>query len=113
MRILRRGKTGTNEDAEEVTGWTLIVGDVPCDIQPARMASVEQGMYGRTEQERRETYFNTGVDIKPDDGVYVDSNDDDASMVGRRFLVAPGGDWGTKGGVQVELVPTLESLGVA
>lgn len=99
--IYRRVSTLTSERMQ-VTRWEAVATDVPCDIQPTS-GQVDQEAYGRRSAQRVHAFFDTGTDLRPDDGVGVT-----AGPGPRRWLVKSAGDWGPPGDLEADLEETKE-----
>lgn len=109
VTIYRRGPAGKSTGGRQLVTWAQVATDVPFDVQ-LTTGTVAQRDFGRESEARYEAFAPTGTDLRPDDGVQIDSSDL-ASMVGRRFQVRAAMDWGARGGVQAVVVDTPEEFG--
>ena len=109
VTIYRRSTTGSSAYSEELVSWAAVAAGVAMDIQPPGPGEVKQFEYGRFSDATYKAFAAANVDIRPDDGVKITASDI-TSWSGRRFMVKVGGDWGSRGEVQVRLVDTHEDF---
>ena len=109
--IYRRRPTGADANGKATFAWDLVLAGVAARGQPTVSPPVAQQELGRVSAAEFFFVFASGTDLGTDDGFKVTSSWL-ASMVGRKLLVArPPEDFGSGGGLQVDMVETQEAFG--
>jgi hypothetical protein len=111
VSIWRKSGSTETEYAEPLDSYVAVAGlsSVAMDIQLAA-GSVEQRQYGRVPTGTYQAFAASGLSIKQDDGVLVETSTVPA-LAGARYLVKAAMDWGARGGLQLDLEATEEDLG--
>ncbi|MHB1170008.1 MAG: hypothetical protein ACYC28_12090 [Longimicrobiales bacterium] len=85
--------------------WELVRSGVQCDLQPVT-GDVLQELYGRVIERQRRGFWDTGFDLREDDGVRVTAGPKPHG----NWLVKAVNDWGAPGDLEADLVETGEDF---
>ena len=103
-------KTNQPKDAygQQQILWVLLDTDVPFHLQlgPGRLS---QEPVGEMAEGRYPAFGNSGIGLVQGNGVQI-TTANDATEIGRRFVVERCKDWGRRGGWQGEVSETIENF---